>query len=111
MKQSTAVRHLKVFMISLQKYRSNTLEALGYSPDILATIMPWVFGEKCPLPFLQKILDRTDKTGTLQPSDYYNMMTILHSFMREIIPISSMIGEPLPADPPSTNVLKGWDAE
>ena len=112
MKIETAVQHLKTYMIALQKYRSNVAETRIFENNALAaTMWPWVFGDNCPIPALQKILDGYDKTGVIAPSDYYNMMFILWQFTPEVVPIASMIGSELPTDPPSTSILMGWDRD
>lgn len=114
MKKSTAAQHLRTFMAALQKYRSNALDprsSVGLSEDLLATMYPWVFGEKCPLVQLSRVLDRLDREGVLEVQDYYNFRTILYKFMPEIIACSKIIGQLLPEDPPSVTVLSGWDQE
>jgi len=114
MKKSVAVQHLKTFMVTLQKHHSNVQDPIrgpGLSIEFLAEIYPWVFGEKCPLPQLQNVLDRYDSTGELSPQDYYNLMTILDKFMYEIKAAAALLGGNLPEDGPRVDVLMGWDEE
>lgn len=119
MKQSEATQHLREMMWGLQKYRSITTETLSsgtgdicLSEELAARMWPWVFGEKCPLPALAKILDDVDNGKDLAPADYYNMMTILYRFMPEVaIAASLREGCSLPKGQPGISVLLGWEEE
>lgn len=120
MKMSEAVQHLREMLWALQKYRSITMETLGpgtgdlyLSEEFAAEMWPWVFGEKCPLPALSKILDDVDSGNDLVPHDYYNMMTILERFMPEVKLAAVAIrgGATIPEGPPNVNILAGWDEE
>ena len=123
MKQSEAIAHLRVFMLALQRYRSIVMEQLGGSKDGLhlsekmaAEMWPWVFGEKCPLPMLSKILNDVAGGKQLVPLDYYNMMFILDRFTPEIKAVtnSRLIQarvDVIPEGPPSLTTLNGWEPE
>jgi hypothetical protein len=132
MKQSEAVQHLREMMWGLQKYRSITMETLGSKPPgphsisdpracelhlsekLAGEMFPWVFGEKCPLPVLSKILDDVDSGGDLAPGDYYNMMVILDRFMPEVrlsVVVARGTDSTLPQGPPDVSIMMGWDEE
>ena len=82
MDQAEAMKHLQVMMTSFQRYCSIVREYMTnlLPEDALATMYPWVFGTKCPLTALQKVLDRGSVTG----SEFYNFMYIVHRFIPEI---------------------------
>ena len=118
MRQEEALRHLREMIWALQRYRSVAMETLGretgelhLSEKMAAEVWPWVFGEKCPLPILVKMVDNAETSGTLAPMDYYNMMTILDRFMPEIkVATVGWRGTyTLPEGPPSLEILRGWD--
>ncbi len=115
MKQSEAILHLRRYMLALQKYRSNTaLDIPDLSEESKAEMWPWIFGDKCPLPQLVKVVDRTEKGKSLDPHDYYNFMVILYRFTPEIIAAMNImnIDNPMPDEQPPTGVLvSGWDEE
>jgi len=99
-------------MTVLQKYRSNAMDprtGLGLSEEFLAETYPWVFGEKCPLEYIAKVLARYEKTHELEPQTYYNFMTIMDKFTPEIRVAAVMLGGELPEGPPSIQLLIGWD--
>lgn len=132
MKQSEAVQHLREMMWGLQRYRSVTMETLGDAPPgphsiaeehvrglhlsgkLAGEMWPWVFGEKCPLPAISKILDDVDSGGELAPMDYYNMMTILDRFIPEVrlvVGVARGTDSTLPQGPPDVSVMVGWEEE
>lgn len=129
MKQLQAVQHLQTFMRALQKYRSNLRDPVvgivvpdgtpGLRPteSFMAEMWPWVFGDKCPLTTIVRVLDDTTRTGTLAPMDYYNLMIILDRFMPEVRAVASLFEDGLapeykiPQGAPNINVLRGWEAE
>ena len=82
MDQAEAMQHLQIMMTSFQRYRSIVRENMTnlLPEDALATMYPWVFGTKCPLTALQKVLDRGSVTGT----ELYNFMYIVDKFAPEI---------------------------
>jgi len=60
-----------------QKARSVQLEAFGDLPEaeeVLESLDPWLFGEKCVLPALILVA----KSGSLRPGDGMNLATVLH---------------------------------
>lgn len=105
--EENARRQLYAYMTALQKYRSVTAEEIGMSPDLMEEVWPWVFGDKCQLPTLSKILD-----GPLVPMDYYNQLVILCRFTPEIRAATNinLIGTDIPLIPEEapTDVLGGW---
>ena len=84
MDQTEAMKHLQALMHALQRYRSIIKENMtgisGINDEMLATLYPWIFGTKCPLIALQKVLDR----GSVNGSEFYNFMYIVHRFIPEI---------------------------
>ena len=134
MKEKDAIRHLREFMLALQRYRSIVMETVGpdtaltgtgllgesveglsLSAEFAAEMWPWVFGDKCPLPVLVKILDSIDDGGTLVPLDYYNQMFILDRFMPEVKMATNMRLiqahiSPIPDGPAGVDILSGWDS-
>lgn len=85
MKQSEAEQNLRLFMRALQRYRDTALGGMGVSEELAGQVWPWVFGEKCPLPTLAKVLGNAEASGKLAPMDYYNMMIVLTRFMPEVL--------------------------
>ena len=133
MKEKDAIRHLREFMLALQRYRSivmemvgpdtaltgtgllgETVKGLSLSEETAAELWPWVFGDKCPLPTLVKILDNVDDGGTLSPHDYFNQMFILDRFTPEIKAATNMRLiqahiPPIPEGPADVDILGGWE--
>ena len=118
MTQEEALAHLREFLWALQKYRSITMETLGpgsgelhLSEKLAAETWPWVFGEKCPLPILAKMIDDAETSGKLAPMDYYNMMFILDRFMPEVkMGIRAWRGTwTIPEGPPGVEIMRGWE--
>lgn len=77
---------LERMRFALQRYRSIQRAALeddGHtmSEETLAFFHPWVFGKRCPLLAVQKVLDR----GTVTGAEFYNFMFMLHRFMPEVM--------------------------
>jgi hypothetical protein len=72
---------------------------------------PWIFGDKCPLPALVKMLDGVEHGEPLAPGTYHNMITVLVQFMPEILPTAALLGIELPTEPPSLDIFRGWDPE
>jgi len=87
----------------------------GIPDRLLEDMSPWLYGKKCPLEALTKILDRYNETGDLAPSDYFNMMIILSKFCPEVAVAAAMVesrlapGARLPIGDPDINVLRGFD--
>ena len=113
MTEEQALEHLTLMMITLQKYRSTTaIELGGLTDEMAASSWPWVFGDKCPLPQLVKVLDQE----SVEPQQYYNFMYIAHHFMPEIVLASIMIGRAdtktptgLPDMPEISLLVHGWE--
>jgi len=113
MDEKTAIRQLQEFMIALQRYRGIIREQMSDIPDkVLVSLEPWVFGDKCPLEILVKVLDGVDTGHALEPMTYYNMMTILTNFMPGVQACVNMrlaeAGLALLPEMPDINILRGW---
>lgn len=82
MTQEEMMRLLERLRHAFQKFRSNTAEAVGVelSDEMLEEMFPWVFGPRCPLPAIQKCLDRGSVTGM----EFYNFMVVLNMFCPEV---------------------------
>lgn len=84
MDQTEAMKHLQAMMITIQRYRSiikeNISEIEGFNDELLASLYPWLFGPKCPLIALQATLDK----GSVNGSEFYNYMFIIHKFVPEL---------------------------
>ena len=106
MKHNDAVECIRRFAWTLQKYRSNAAE-MGVGDDVLASINPWIFGDKCPLSALFLVLDRVNDGGEMTPMEYYNFLFVGHRFMSEVAVIG-MGMRPLP-EPDTKIIAKGWD--
>lgn len=76
MDQSEMLEYLESMRLAFQKFRSIELEQWGDEAG-LSLIFPWVFGDKCPLLAIQKVLDR----GSVTKMEFYNFMFILHEFI------------------------------
>ena len=120
MKEQEAVAHLRTYMYYLQKYRSFGKETFGpgsgelcFPEGSMERIWPWVWGEKCPLPALIKVLDNVDNGNPLAPLDYYNLMFILLRFTPELMIIIRMKEgkySTFPEDfPEIQDILGGWE--
>jgi hypothetical protein len=111
MTEQEARNYLNIMMIALQRYRGINFETLlakkgglGFTKEQLGETWPWVFGEKCPLAALQKILDGDKVTGI----DFYNMMFILDRFMPEI-KIAGQVSSGIDCPDPNINWIKGLE--
>ena len=107
MKQSQAVKHLRVMMTTIQKMRSTML---GTDTDraLLNNLMKWVFDDVyCPLPTLADMIGRAEAGKYLSPQDFYNMMSIA-TVVEPAINIAS--GSPLPK-PDFRWILDKWEPE
>jgi hypothetical protein len=88
----------------------------------MARLWPWIWGDKCPLIQLTRVLDRYDESGELAPGDYFNFMTILLRLTPELIPHCQLLASywrdreemggvfPFPDDV-SPRVMGGWDED
>ena len=111
MKQEDAVRDLRMFMAGLQKTRSVLRETLSTDLSTLEGAFPWLFGDKCPLEPLSKVLDAVESGGTLEPQAYYNLMFILFHFMPEIHGGLLLMYPDFRQEAPSFRIIaEGWEA-
>jgi len=105
---------------ALQRYRATANEQMAGHGETWEKVSqetwPWVFGDKCPLSMLTKVLDDVG-TGKfeLDPHAYYNFRFILYRFAPEILTATNIVleqrnQEPIPEfDPPSVELYMGWD--
>lgn len=95
MTQAEAVEVLEGLLISVQKFRSNTREAMSNSLGDLATMeqvddmcidmYPWMFNnDKNVLVGIRKSLDIYRNTGTLEPMTMRNFLVIAHRLQPQI---------------------------
>jgi len=109
MKKSKAAKHLTQYMQTFQKYRSTSLGEVGLSEEVAGEVWPWVFGEKCSLPILAKIIGNYEADGSLTPLDYYNQMYILYRFMPGVLAACMLTHDGFPADAPG--IIVNWEKE
>ena len=114
MRDSEALDQLRLYLWTLQKYRSATAEELpSISDKMKASINNWIFGEKAEvlLITLSDVIDR----GSVEPMQYYNLRMILWNFTPEIIYVAGTLDKTdveLPEDPPDIHLaLDGWSDE
>jgi len=109
MTQHDAVRYLRVMMATIQHMRSVSPNEFGATDTIAADLLPWIYGPRCPLPALARLLDRVEGGGRLAPADFYNMMLIATQRQPEIglMAIFPLQGKQLPE--PDAHWLAGWD--
>jgi len=72
---------LENLRLAFQWFRSIVMETSDLSDAMLADMYPWIFGDKCLLPTIQKLLDRDRVSGM----DFYNVMTVVHRFCPEVM--------------------------
>jgi hypothetical protein len=86
-KKSEAIKHLRTLMFSMQRLRGfaeetgivekeGNHERLSLSENFAAELWPWVWGDKSLLPILDKLIDKYDTTGELEPMDFHNIITV-----------------------------------
>jgi len=106
--KTEAAQYLRYMMLLIQKARSNAFDGglgsplldshkpgrLDYTPELAAELMPYLFGDECPLPALVKILDSYERTGELAPIDFFNMMVILNQFLGPLAVFGAFYGYP-----------------
>jgi hypothetical protein len=117
MKHSDAVRHLRAMLFTLQRARSITKEELvnaGWPEktvqSVLETLLPWIHGDKCPVPALVKILDRVENGDRIDGMDFYNLVTIATLLQPSLLFLIGSIGNDLDfPKQPSIQWVKGWD--
>lgn len=111
MKQSTALQHLRIMMKMIQRARSIIRETWENETG-LADLYPWIFGEKCPLLPLEKIITDAERSGILKGCDYMNFMYLLYNFMPEVRLASAIDAMGLPDEMIRPNeYLMGWEEE
>jgi len=105
---------------ALQRYRATANEQMAGHGETWEKVSqetwPWVFGDKCPLPMLVKLLDDIEiGRRELEPHGYYNFRFILWRFTPEILAATNVVlgqrdQELIPEfDPPSVELYMGWD--
>jgi len=83
MNEKERLEVLEQMRFAFQRFRSVIMEQAdedGASVKDLADMFPWIFGPKCPLPAIQKCLDRERVTGM----ELYNFLLVLHRFAPEV---------------------------
>jgi hypothetical protein len=110
MKQSEAVKHLRNMRSALKKYRTDVKEA-GLPNAYLAQVVPWAFGDRCPLPALDRFIKEAEDGKGLAPGDYHNMMIILDRFLPQLRGMAAILDLDLPDGMPSMDLFKGWEPE
>jgi len=108
MKESEARETLNKLLVALQKFRSMAAEELPR--DILTMVagasMHWTVGGD----MMEGLIKALDKSP-LEPSEFYNFMTIATSLATETpVLFEYLTGEQLPA-PEITLVADGWEPE
>lgn len=126
MKRSEAAAHLGVIVLAIQRYRGIGKEVFGPGSAELAfkegdmeRLWPWIWGEKCPLPLIVRVLDHYQDSGELAFMDYFNFMFLLFTNMYVVATACITIyarqlppGMEFPKDVLSlSDVMKGWDDE
>ncbi len=119
MKKSTAIQHLRILRTQLQKARGREQDAyqhLQNRDECLAALFPWMFGKKCPLEVMSKVLDRVDSDGTLEPGNYFSFASVFARFLPAVYASAQYrafvddVPELLPIEDLPL-VLAGWDVE
>ena len=124
MKKSEAVQHLQNLRYAIQKLRSilredgiivkERSELLGLTEEMASHMWPYVWGDRCLLPILERILDDYDEKEQLLPLDFYNQVVIathLEPMLVTITNITLAINGKEPNFPEEVDInwLKGWD--
>jgi hypothetical protein len=108
MLQAEALSHLENFRMALQKVRSNCAESTGYplNDHALGQAFPWLFGNYCPLPALEKVQDR----GSCTAEEFYNFMVVAERFMPEVsAAVHITTGQALPK--PTLDLLRDFQGD
>ena len=83
MDQSEMMEYLERMRLAFQKFRSIEIEK--WNDEVgLAQIFPWIFGNKCPLLVIQKVLDR----GYVEKMEFYNFMYIIHYLAPQVMVVT-----------------------
>lgn len=74
---------LEQIRYAFQRFRSVVLENAekNGTENHLPKLFPWVFGDKCLLPSIQKCLDQEYVSG----QELYNFLYVLHNFSPEVM--------------------------
>lgn len=119
MKQSDAVRHLRVLMYAMQKARSVARETglISSNPNVLALsdrvagkMWPWLMGDKNLLPALEKLINNVDDGQPLAPQDYYNIISVATRLEPSLSVMAAANDETFPQEA-DINWLGGWEPE
>ena len=110
MRRSEARLEIESMMCGLQKTRSIFAE-VGLPETILAEMYPWIWGDKCPLALLSRMVD-----DDFTPMEWFNIRTVFYHFMEATALEVSLYHQGktdkgFPIGPPSMDVLKGWEEE
>lgn len=108
MRRSEARLEIESMMCGLQKTRSITAE-VGLPEAMLAELCPWIWGDKCPLALLSRMVE-----DDFTPMEWLNMRIIFYHFMEATafevsLYYQGKTDKPFPTEPPSMDVLKGWE--
>lgn len=113
MKHSEAVETLRQLMFVVQKTRSNQSEFMQKRDDgveILEELQPWIHGKKSILPGLEKVMNRVDDGGMIEPQEFYNFMYIVDRFAPQLNMIAAILKQsefPIP----DAQWMRGWSPE
>lgn len=108
MNHEQAVAHLRAMLRALQKRRSLAAE-LDYPVEVLEHLNPWIYGDKCPIPALAKLIDRAENGGRIRPLDFFNMVAIATTLEPSIGFLCRTNGDPDFPERPDPHWLKsGW---
>lgn len=113
MKHSEAVETLRRLMFVVQKTRSNQNEFMhgyDYGVEMLEELQPWVHGKKSILPGLEKVINRVDGGGMIDPQEFYNFMFIVDRFAPQLNMIASILSQSV-FPIPDVKWLRGWNPE
>lgn len=110
-KKETLVEWLRILLHSWQRYRAGSAEMIGLGEGRMEKEMwPWVFGDKCPVPAIARILGKYEDTGELDNMEVYNILFIAYHFAPEIVVTSeiscNLVGlDGLPEELPSVSEI------
>lgn len=120
MKEEQAIKHLRAMMVGVQKLRSicdedgtvtdRDVDGLHLTSEQAADVWKWIWGDKCVLKPLSKVIDKYEETNVLSPHDFFNLMYIAISLepMIQFAAAVSAGDDDFPTDI-DLNWLKGWD--
>lgn len=110
MTKQEARQELEAIQVGLQKTRSVMAE-IGLPEETLAQLYPWIWGDRCPIPLITRLLD-----GDFTTMEWFNIRTIFYHFMDAALAETMLYyhgatGKPFPTDPPDLQVVAGWEEE